>query len=99
MKFNFEQSLFNPTRLLLVSKLLTKRDSFISFSDLRYYLNTTAGNLASHIRSLKKHDFIDEKKEIIDRHPKTSYRITSTCIDDLERLKAWLKSLDLELNK
>lgn len=57
--------------------VLAVNDS-LDFNALKEYLDTTDGNLASHLKALEKEGFIGVKKSFIDRKPNTRYSITKT---------------------
>lgn len=48
----------------------------IDFNSLKEYLGVTDGNLASHLKTLEKEDFIGVEKSFIDRKPNTKYYMT-----------------------
>ena len=48
----------------------------IDFVTLKDLMNTTDGNLASHLNALEKNGFIEVKKQFIGRKPNTRYSIT-----------------------
>ena len=48
----------------------------LDFTSLKEYLNVTDGNLASHLKTLEKEEFIDMEKSFIDRKPNTEYFMT-----------------------
>lgn len=48
----------------------------LDFTSLREYLDVTDGNLASHLKTLEKEDFIGVEKSFIDRKPNTKYYMT-----------------------
>lgn len=48
----------------------------LDFNSLKELLKVTDGNLASHLKSLEKEDFIEVKKSFIGRKPNTRYSIT-----------------------
>ncbi|RFC54208.1 winged helix-turn-helix domain-containing protein [Brumimicrobium aurantiacum] len=64
----------NRTRLGIMSSLMV--NDWLSFKDLKELLNVTDGNLASHIKGLERKEYIEVKKEFIDRKPNTTYRVT-----------------------
>jgi len=57
----------NKVRLGIMSALVVN-DS-LDFNTLKNLLEVTDGNLASHIKSLEKNNYISVKKEFIDRKP------------------------------
>jgi DNA-binding MarR family transcriptional regulator len=64
----------NRTRLGIMSTLMVT--DWLSFKSLKDLLNATDGNLASHIKGLENKEYIEVKKEFINRKPNTSYRVT-----------------------
>lgn len=63
-------------RLGIMSVLMVN-DS-IDFNTLKELLNSTDGNLASHLKALEKEDYIVVKKQFIGRKPNTKYIATSS---------------------
>lgn len=63
-------------RLGIMSVLMVN-DS-IDFVSLKELLDTTDGNLASHLNALEKNDLITFKKQFIGRKPNTQFRITES---------------------
>ena len=51
-------------------------EKIINFNSLKEMLELTDGNLASHISTLEKNEYVETKKQFIARKPKTSYRVT-----------------------
>lgn len=78
---------------LAVLSLLAGADS-VAFTYLRDRVNTSDGNLASHLRKLEEAGYVEMTKTFEDRRPITRYRITDTGRDALaeyaERLAAML---------
>lgn len=64
----------NRTRLGIMSALIV--NDWLSFGVLKELLNATDGNLASHIKGLEKKEYIEVKKQFINRKPNTTYRVT-----------------------
>lgn len=48
----------------------------LDFNSLKEYLDVTDGNLASHLKTLEREEFIGVEKSFIDRKPNTKYFIT-----------------------
>lgn len=48
----------------------------LDFNALKEYLDVTDGNLASHLKTLEKEEFIGVEKSFIDRKPNTKYFMT-----------------------
>jgi len=64
----------NKVRLGIMSVLLTKHES--DFNGLKAILEVTDGNLASHLKSLEKENYIEVVKQFIGRKPNTKYLVT-----------------------
>lgn len=64
----------NKTRLGIMSALVV--NDRLDFNTLKNLLGVTDGNLASHLKSLEKSNYINMKKEFLDRKPNTSYIAT-----------------------
>jgi len=63
-------------RLGIMSILMV--NEAIDFTGLKELLNVTDGNLASHLKTLEKEDYISVQKQFIGRKPNTSYSATKT---------------------
>jgi DNA-binding MarR family transcriptional regulator len=64
----------NRIRLGIMSILVV--NDWVDFNSLKEMLELTDGNLASHISTLEKNEYVETKKQFIARKPKTSYRVT-----------------------
>nr|WP_255647324.1 transcriptional regulator [Fulvivirga sedimenti] len=64
----------NKVRLGIMSAL-TVNDQ-LDFTALRELLDVTDGNLASHLKYLERENFVEYRKEFLDRKPNTRYSIT-----------------------
>ncbi len=64
----------NRMRLGIMSALIV--NDFLDFNALKTLLEATDGNLASHIKSLEKAEYVTFKKEFIDRKPNTKYYVS-----------------------
>ncbi len=51
-------------------------NEYIDFSTLKELLGVTDGNLASHLKSLEKEEYISIQKQFIGRKPNTKYSVT-----------------------
>ncbi len=78
-------------RLGIMSVLMV--NEWVDFNSFKELLETTDGNLASHLKALEKNELITVKKQFIGRKPKTSYRATGkgkisfqNHLDALERI-------------
>lgn len=64
----------NKVRLGIMSVLLARNES--DFNQLKTILEVTDGNLASHLKSLEKENYIEVSKQFIGRKPNTTYAVT-----------------------
>lgn len=64
----------NKVRLGIMSALVVNES--LNFNTLKELLGVTDGNLASHIKSLEKSEFVRVEKEFINRKPNTNYSAT-----------------------
>ena len=67
--------LFESRVRLGVMSILVVND-WVDFNTLKDMLEVTDGNLASHLSTLEKNEFIEVSKQFVGRKPKTTYRIT-----------------------
>jgi len=65
----------NRVRLGIMSALVV--NDFLDFKALKELLGLTDGNLASHLKILEKNNYIDFKKEFLNRKPNTKYHATA----------------------
>lgn len=61
----------NRIRLGIMSALVV--NNYLDFNALKNLLGVTDGNLASHLKSLEKSEYIRVQKEFLDRKPNTKY--------------------------
>ena len=77
--FNFVQNLNkafeNRIRLGVMSILMVNET--VSYNKLKDLLKATDGNLASHLKSLEKLEYIMVEKQFVNRKPLTTYKATS----------------------
>lgn len=66
----------NRIRLGIMSILIV--NDYMDFNSLKELLGVTDGNLASHLKSLEKKEYIIFKKEFLFRKPNTKYFSTDT---------------------
>jgi DNA-binding MarR family transcriptional regulator len=71
---NLDRILEHRVRLQIMSVLVTN-DAF-DFNSLKELLQTTDGNLATHIKALEKEKYITISKTFVDRKPNTRYKVT-----------------------
>ena len=51
-------------------------NNWVSYKEIKDLLEVTDGNLASHIQSLEKINYLEIKKQFIGKKPLTSYKVT-----------------------
>ena len=71
---DLDKAFENKIRLGIMSALVV--NEFLDFNALKELLDVTDGNLASHIKSLEKSEYVTLKKEFLDRKPNTKYYAT-----------------------
>ncbi|HEX5742400.1 MAG TPA: transcriptional regulator, partial [Flavobacteriaceae bacterium] len=83
---DLDKAFENRTRLGIMSALMV--NEAVDFNSLKDLLGVTDGNLASHLKSLEKSNYIIYKKDFLDRKTNTSYSATP------EGKKAFTKHLN-----
>ena len=73
---NLNKAFDSRIRLGIMSVLMVN-DS-VDFNTMKELLDLTDGNLASHIKALEGLDYINVKKQFVDRKPRTTYEKTKT---------------------
>ncbi|MEP0712065.1 transcriptional regulator [Algoriphagus sp.] len=74
MRGNYDKAFENVVRLRVMSILMVNEAyDFNSFKEL---LDVTDGNLASHLKSLEKQEYISVSKSFVGRKPLTNYSAT-----------------------
>jgi DNA-binding HxlR family transcriptional regulator len=71
---NLDKILEHRLRLQIVS-VLVANDSY-DFNALKDLLDTTDGNLATHLKALEKEKYLSVNKSFVERKPNTRYKIT-----------------------
>ena len=71
---NLDKILEHRLRLQIVS-VLAANESY-DFIALKELLDTTDGNLATHLKALEREKYISVTKSFVDRKPNTRYKIT-----------------------
>ena len=51
-------------------------NNWVSYKEIKDLLEVTDGNLASHIQSLEKINYLEIKKQFIVKKPLTTYKVT-----------------------
>ena len=69
----------------------------LDFNALKELLELTDGNLATHLKTLQKHKYLQTKKRFIDNKPNTQYSITPLGKKDFTEHIAALENLLREL--
>lgn len=90
---NLNKHFENRIRLGIMSMLMV--NDWVDFSTMKETLDTTDGNLASHIKSLEAEGYVEVKKQFLGKKPNTSFRAT------LEGRKAFdehLAALEILIN-
>lgn len=77
MKVPFEKldKAFENRLRLQVMSVLMANDRY-DFNSLKELLDTTDGNLASHLKALEKEEYIMVHKSFVGRKPNTNYQAT-----------------------
>ena len=84
----------NKIRLGIMSALIV--NDYLDFNTLKELLDVTDGNLASHLKSLEKSEYVTFKKEFQDRKPNTKYYASEK---GKEAFKRHLNAIEQLLNK
>ncbi|MBD81305.1 MAG: transcriptional regulator [Crocinitomicaceae bacterium] len=71
---NLNKAFENRIRLGIMSILMV--NDVVDFKQLKEMLQTTDGNIASHINTLEKKGYVAITKQFIDKKPNTSYSAT-----------------------
>ena len=91
---SFDEMLSSRIRLAALALLAGCDEA--EFTYIRDVIQTTDGNLASHLRKLEESGYVQYQKRFIDRKPATYYRITpkgrSALFDYSRRLTELLKN-------
>lgn len=90
---NLNKAFENKTRLGIMSALVV--NDRLDFNSLKNLLGVTDGNLASHLKSLEKSEYITMTKEFLNRKPNTSYAATK---DGIEAFKKHIRAIENLLN-
>ncbi len=90
---NLNKAFDNKVRLGIMSMLMV--NEWVDFKTLKEMLELTDGRLASHIKALEEHEYLEIRKQFIGKRPNTSYRSTKlgrkAFNDHLDALEALLK--------
>ena len=72
---DLDKAFENRIRLGIMSALMVNDQ--LDFNTLKDLLGVTDGNLASHLKSLEKSEYISFSKAFLERKPNTSYTATT----------------------
>lgn len=72
---DLDKAFENRTRLGIMSALMVNDQ--LDFNTLKDLLGVTDGNLASHLKSLEKSEYVSFSKSFLERKPNTSYAATT----------------------
>ncbi len=70
-----DELLLSKVRLAVVAHLLAAE--WVPFSDLAAVVETTHGNLGSHLARLVAAGYLQEDKSFVGRRPRSRYRLTA----------------------
>lgn len=91
--------IFDNRKRLGIMSILVVND-WVEYKTLKDLLKLTDGNLASHIKSLEKEQYLEVQKQFIERKPQTTYRATEAgrlaFQNHLNALEALLRRHDTE---
>jgi DNA-binding MarR family transcriptional regulator len=73
--FDFLDKLLEHRTRLQIMGVLVANEAF-EFTELRELLQTTDGNLATHLKALEREKYIAIQKTFIERKPNTRYKAT-----------------------
>ncbi len=88
---NINRVIHEPVRLAILKILTLAKE--VDFNFLLTTLDTTKGNLATHINTLETARLVEVKKEFRGKVPHTSYRITKTGRRQFEKYWENIKEL------
>ncbi|MEM6766553.1 MAG: transcriptional regulator [Bacteroidota bacterium] len=71
---DLDKAFENKVRLGIMSVLMV--NDAVDFTSLKELLGVTDGNLASHLKTLEKKEYVRFKKEFLARKPNTTYSAT-----------------------
>lgn len=94
---NIDKTFENRVRLGVMSVLMVNER--VDFNTLKEMLDVTDGNLASHLRALKKNGFVEVRKQFIRKKPNTSYKATDKGKDAFKQHLEAIERLITETNK
>lgn len=94
---NLNKQFESRIRLGIMSVLMVNES--VDFTTLKDLLDTSDGNLASHLSSLEKGELITVQKQFVGRKPNTSYQITLSGRTAFQEHLEYLAKLIKQQNK
>lgn len=88
---DLDKAFENRIRLGIMSALMVNES--LDYNSLKDLLDVTDGNLASHLKSLEKSNYIAYKKDFLGRKTNTSYSATPTGKDAFKKHIAAIEQL------
>ncbi|WP_288131876.1 transcriptional regulator [Microbulbifer sp.] len=80
-------------RFRLGTCVLLKKHGELTFARLKSLLRATDGNLGAQLRKLEEREYLQSRKDFVERKPTTWYQLTATGSTALEAHLAALQSL------
>ncbi len=90
-----DKTIHEPARLMIMAHLFVVESADFLF--LQRQTGLTWGNLSSHISKLEGADYVDVKKEFVDRKPHTVLQLTSKGRTAFQEYRQSMKQLFKEL--
>ncbi|HBD93782.1 MAG: hypothetical protein A2015_00760 [Spirochaetes bacterium GWF1_31_7] len=91
---NINELIHQPTRLKIMALLSSlEEEIFVDFKFLLDELSLTEGNLSIHLQKLEAAEFIQIKKEFLNKKPKTFINITKNGRAEFENYLNELESI------
>ena len=87
-----DKILHERARLAIATILFHKGK--VTFNTLKRLLDTSEGNLATHLRTLEKAGYVKVEKRFVNRRPQTTYELTE---NGIEAYRTYLKNLAMAL--
>ena len=94
---NINKAFESRLRLGIMSILVV--NDWVEFARLKELLETTDGNLASHISALEKLNYIEARKQFLGKKPNTTYRVTQMGRDNFKSHLTALENMLKNNNK
>ncbi|SRR6266567_2321533 len=83
-----------PLRLKIMAALNAAREiGPLEFKQLKAFVNTTDGNLSTHLSTLERAGYVTIEKAFVGKKPRTSVSITSIGIRDFHEHTAYLREI------